>query len=158
MKKNTIIIAVLAVLVIISIGLFFLSRQTTNSSGTAQGNSLPSSNVVPTVDASVKVDLKAADASKHEMILSIDGIPNDTKTIDYMLTYDTVERGSQGVLGEGDSAITVTPGQKSYTKKYLIGTESSGKKLYDTLSSPVHVSLKFNGSYGVKTFDKDFKL
>lgn len=115
-------------------------------------NVLPESETIPKVDKSVKVSLEASKGAK-EVVLSISGIPDGTEEIEYELSY--LARGDlpKGVIG----TIKVT-GRDSIERKITLGTCSSGTCVYDEGVESVKVSLKFNGDYGSKIFEKDFDL
>ncbi|MEO6508393.1 MAG: hypothetical protein ABIO02_00415, partial [Patescibacteria group bacterium] len=73
----------------------------------------------------------------------------------YEFSYNTLEQGLQGIVP--DEPISVK-GKSHYSKKFLLGTESSGAKTYHKVDGPIRVALKFNGSYGAKSFEKEFDL
>jgi hypothetical protein len=113
---------------------------------TQQGNSsqVPTTTeVIPTVDSSVKVDVKAeSDPKKFDM--SVKGIPAKTTSIEYEITYETQDDGIQGF----NSPVELKPGQDTYEKKgFLLGTCSTGGKCtYHKVTSPLKVNIKFVGS------------
>jgi hypothetical protein len=109
--------------------------------------------VVPTVDASVVVNLKPTNGKK-EITLTVQAIPTGTETIDYELSYETESQGLQGVMG----TATLTSKDKELQKQLTLGTCSSGKCVYHQVVGDIKVSLKFNGSYGEKMFEKNFSL
>lgn len=113
---------------------------------------LPESEIVPTIDASVKVDLKAAN-NNHEVILTIDGIPADTTDIEYELSYLAKKTLPKGAMGTVE-----VKGSNSIEKKITLGTCSSGTCVYDEDVESVEVSLKFNSESGSKSFKKEFAL
>ncbi len=155
MNKNMYIIGAVAVLVIIALIAFFMLR---GGNKTQQGNSsqVPTTTeVIPTVDSSVKVDVKAeSDPKKFDM--SVKGIPAKTTSIEYEITYETQDDGIQGF----NSPVELKPGQDTYEKKgFLLGTCSTGGKCtYHKVTSPLKVNIKFVGSYGEKLYEGEFTL
>ncbi len=111
--------------------------------------------IIPTVDASVKVSV-ASQTDKRKFDLTISGIPKDTTTLEYEISYETDEGGIQGF----NSPVELEPGQDTYEKKgFLLGTCSTGGKCtYHTVAGPVNVTIKFSGSYGEKLFEDEFEL
>jgi len=109
--------------------------------------------LIPTVDASVKVALDAADASNREVILTASNIPAGTSSVDYELAYQTAAQGLQGVIG----TITSISG-RGFEKTLTLGTCSSGACVYHQVVGKIKVTLKFNGDYGEKLFEKEFAL
>jgi hypothetical protein len=85
----------------------------------------------------------------------INGIPSGTDSIEYEMSYNTAEQGLQGIVP--DEPISVK-GKSSYSKEFFLGTQSSGARTYHKVEGPVRIALKFNGSYGARSFEKDFEL
>lgn len=115
----------------------------------------PTEEVIPTVDSSVKVEVKSQpDGKKFD--LKISGIPAKTTSLEYEISYETEEGGIQGF----NSPIDIKAGQDTYEKKgFLLGTCSTGGKCtYHTVKGPLKVSIKFTGSYGEKFFENEFEL
>src|SRR3989344_1884687 len=109
--------------------------------------------LIPTVDASVKVALDAADASNREVILTASNIPAGTSSVDYELAYQTAAQGLQGVIGTITSIKS-----RGFEKTLTLGTCSSGACVYHQVVGKIKVTLKFNGDYGEKLFEKEFAL
>lgn len=141
---------VLLVLILLVGRVLLAGKSTTN---TNQTNAIPTEELIPTVDSSVKVDL-ASKVSGKEVTLSVKNIPNGTTSIEYSLSYQTVKQGIQGVIG----TVTTTSSEKDYSKDLTLGTCSSGTCVYHDVQGPINVSLKFNGSFGERVFGKDFTL
>lgn len=112
---------------------------------------LPQSQLIPTIDSSVEVDLTSSD--KKEVVLKINKIPAGTQTIEYELSYLTKEDLPKGVIG----TINLKE-ENSIKRKITLGTCSSGKCVYDQGVENIKVSLKFNGNYGSKLFEKEFEI
>ena len=111
------------------------------------------SSVVPTVDSSVKVTIEEG-KEKGYIVLNIDGIPTDTDTIEYEFTYDTKEQGLQGSINDPVSV----KGKKTFSKEVFLGTQSGKAKTYHEVVGPIRVALLFNGTYGSKSFEKEYEL
>lgn len=109
--------------------------------------------VIPTVDSSVKVDLVKSGANK-DVTLDLQGIPVDTQTIDYELSYQEKTKGLQGAIG----TISVTKSEKTFTKQITLGTCSSGKCVYHEVVGKIKVTLKFSGPYGEKAFENEYEI
>lgn len=155
--KKYLPLIIAAVIIVVGIGsVLVFSKKNSQSAGQGGTTQLPTTEVVPTVDSSVSVDLKPVDAAKHNVELSVKGIPSGTQSLEYELSYDTASQGSQGIIP--DEPIAVKPGQTEFSKQFLLGTESSGAFTYHVVTSPIKVSVTFNGSYGKKSFEKDYTL
>lgn len=146
-QQNLIIGAIVGVLLIIGIVVFFNNRgsQKTEETNTEE-------EAIPPVDASVKVDLTGTN-SNRDVTISVKGIPKGTQTIDYELSYDTKAQGLQGVIG----TITLD-NETEAEKKITLGTCSSGTCVYHEVSGKIKVSLKFTGDYGERIFEKEYAL
>lgn len=113
---------------------------------------LPESEIIPTIDSSVKVDLKAEN-NNHEVVLTIDGIPTGTTDIEYELSYLAKKTLPKGAMGTVEVKAS-----NSIEKKITLGTCSSGTCVYDEDVESVEVSLRFNSESGSKSFKKEFAL
>lgn len=112
---------------------------------------LTQSEVIPTVDSSVKVELTSE--NNKEVTLDINSIPEGTLDIEYELSYITGKNVPKGVLGTIDVS-----GKSSVERKITLGTCSSGTCVYDEGVTSIKVSLKFNNDSGSKIFEKEFPL
>ncbi len=153
MDRNKIIIAVVVIVLLLLGGLFFLSNKNgKNQSSQTQQNS----DVLPTVDSSVKVDIKGVE-SNHKIEMTIAGVPKGTQSIDYEITYETVDGGLPGI----SSTVEVQDGADKVVvpaDKLELGTCSSGTCVHPKITGKIHVNLKFNGTYGSKIYSNDFNL
>ena len=149
-KKNFLIIgAVLSFLIIfIIIGLLNKRERTTNNNLIT-----PTEFIIPTVDSLVKINLEPLVEGK-EILLTIANIPENTRSIDYELSYQTAKQGLQGVIG----TIELLRNEKKYEKKITLGTCSSGTCVYHQVVGKIKLTLKFNGDYGEKIFEKSYQL
>lgn len=140
----------IAVFILLISGVFVLGRKDTSRNQPEEET--PAEEVIPTVNSSVKVDL-SAQAGRKEVTLAIEGIPDNTESIDYELSYQTAQQGLQGVIG------TISDIENSkYEKKLTLGTCSSGTCVYHQVVGKIKLTLKFNGSYGAKLYEKEFEI
>jgi len=152
MKKNQVVIlVVLGITILISSWLLF--KPQSKKTQTPATEATPTDVLIPTVDASVKVDL-APFTGKKEVLLKISGIPKGTTQIEYSLSYLTKSQGLQGVIG----TITLDSFSQEYEKRLTLGTCSSGTCVYHEVVGNIKTELKFTGSYGEKVFTQDFTL
>ena len=107
---------------------------------------------IPTVDSSTTVTLVAQPGNK-EMILKSAGIPKDTSSVDYELSYDTKGQGKQSVIG-----TISTIENNGFEKQMTLGTCSSGRCAYHEVVGAIQVTLRFTGEYGEKVLSKEFEL
>ena len=153
-KEKKIVIAAVILVGILLIGAISLGKGKAKSSVTSSGDELlPTSEILPTVDSSVLVGL-TANKKKTEVTLSIKNMPSGTRTIEYELSYNT-----EGDIPKGTAAspIDVT-GRSDFEKIITLGTCSSGSCVIDKVVGKVKVSIKFEGSFGKKLFEKEFDI
>lgn len=112
---------------------------------------LSTSDIIPTIDQTVKVDLFSKD--KKEVILSIKNIPPKTKSIEYELSYLASGNLPKGVIG----TINLN-GEDKIERKITLGTCSSGVCVYDEGVEKIHLTLRFEGDFGLRLFEKEFLL
>jgi len=146
-KKYLVIAGVVIVLLVVGYLLFGRTKQTKIDNK----EPMPTEMLIPTVDDSVQVTLEDAGNGK-EVVLKIANLPNGTESIDYELSYNTAKQGLQGVIG------TLTESEAIYEKKIILGTCSSGTCVYHLVVGKIKLSLKFNGSYGEKVFEKEYTI
>lgn len=140
----------MVVLVLVMVFIFFRKGKSTQ---VQNANLQPTEEVIPTVDSSVVVSLKNKIGSK-DVVLSINGMPKATSSVEYSLSYSTVQQGIQGVIG----TVKFDKNENSYEKSLVLGTCSSGTCVYHQVVGNITVSLKFSGNYGAKVFEKEFTL
>lgn len=107
--------------------------------------------VIPTIDSSVEISLTAL-AGKKEVLLSIKNMPLNTTGLEYILSYETVEGGLQGV----NSTAEITG--RDFEKKITLGTCSSGTCVYHNVKGKVKVELIFKGNNEDKYFTKEYSI
>lgn len=72
--------------------------------------------------------------------LTIDKIPSGVASISYEITYDTSNKGTQGIVG---SPVPIKDGQTKYTNdKIVFGSESRGKYALDKGVTNIQVSIR----------------
>ncbi len=150
-KKKMIIVAVVLVILLLG-GVLVMSKKSTTQKPNAQ-DTLPTEEVIPTVDSSVKVNLTSSSAGR-EVLLQVKNVPSGTTSIDYELSYQTKQQGLQGVIG------TVQPknGENDFEKKLTLGTCSSGTCIYHEVVGKIRLNLRFTGDYGNKVFEKEYEI
>ncbi|MFA9288791.1 MAG: hypothetical protein ACEQSA_02855 [Weeksellaceae bacterium] len=154
-KQQQIIGGVLVVLILL-IGGIIWSRQSA-SKNTADSDTVfeEPSEIIPTVDASVKVSIEG----NTEAVITVEGVPDGTKEIEYELTYNkknlVEDEGLQdGLLGR----IQVKNNEKKVEEDITFGTCSSGVCRYHDIDGEVKGTFKFSGSYGERLLEKSFTL
>ncbi len=150
-KTAVIVGSVLIIVVLLLVGYRFVFRGSSQPS--TKNEALPTDELIPTVDSSVNVNLSLL-PSGHDIDFSVKNIPNGTATIEYSFSYNTQSQGIQGVIG----TVNLTGGEHDYDINITLGTCSSGKCVYHQVVGSINLSLKFNGNYGVKVFQKDFSI
>lgn len=151
MKQKNLIIAAVAVLMIIGLVSYIVAGRTSKKTTDAPAVEMDNE-VLPTVDASVKVDLEGRN-NNRAIALTISGIPKGTESIEYSLSYQTKGQGLQGIIGTIEAGDDT---EKTVTRE--LGTCSSGTCVYHDVEGKIKVELKFSGAYGEKIFDKEFEL
>lgn len=127
----------------------FIGRKTSTNKKNEQ--IAQSGGAVPTIDSSVEISLTAL-AGKKEVLLSIKNMPKNTNSLGYILTYETVEGGMQGI--QSTAEITGS----DFEKKITLGTCSSGTCVYQNIKSTIKLELVFKGNNGDKYFTKEYKI
>lgn len=150
LSKQQMIVGGVVLVLLLIVG-FFLFRGRGGQGEIAEETVIE--DLIPTVDASVKVALESADATGREVVLTASSIPSGTSSVDYELSYQTASQGLQGVIG----TVTAIKG-RAFEKTLTLGTCSSGACVYHQVVGKVKVTLKFNGDYGEKLFEKEFSL
>jgi len=111
----------------------------------------PLDGVVPTIDSSVEISLTAL-TGKKEVLLSIKNMPINTTGLEYILSYETVEGGLQGVNSTAEII------GRDFEKKITLGTCSSGTCVYHNVKGKIKVELVFKGNNEDKYFIKEYEI
>ena len=112
---------------------------------------IPTDAVIPTIDGSVRINLTPL-AGRKEVMLSIKNMPKNTNNLEYILSYETIEGGLQGV----NSTAEIT--DSDFEKKITLGTCSSGTCVYHNIKDKIKVELVFKGDNGDKYFTKEYSI
>lgn len=149
MKKNKrifLFVLVPIIIFLIVIFIFFSKRKKTEVSKNLK---VPTPELLPTIDSSVLIDLTPVNQRKG-LILSIKNIPLKTKSIEYIITYETEDGGFQGV----NSSVSVEG--SSFKKEITLGTCSSGACVYHLVKGGIKLELVFKGDYGERFFNREY--
>ena len=79
-------------------------------------------------------------------------MPKNTNSLEYILSYETVEGGLQGV----NSMAKITG--SDFEKKITLGTCSSGTCVYHNIKDKIKIELVFKGDNEDKYFTKEYEL
>jgi len=146
-RKKIMIIGGVILVVLIFVGFILLpGKPKVNNEQTT-----PVDGVIPTIDGSVKISLTAL-TGKKEVLLSIKNMPINTTGLEYILSYETVEGGLQGV----NSTAKITG--RDFEKKITLGTCSSGTCVYHNIKDKIKVELIFKGNNEDKYFTKEYSI
>ncbi len=149
-QQNVIIGIVIAIIVISLVGFVASNKKSNTKKSTVE---LPETEVIPTLDSSVQVVLAGKNRGRA-VELSIDNIPEKTTSIEYSMSYQTMQQGLQGIIG----TIEVVDGEKKRSVSRELGTCSSGTCIYHEVDGKIKLELKFSGAYGERIYDKEFEL
>ena len=146
-RKKIMIIGGVILVVLIFVGFILLpGKPKVNNEQTT-----PVDGVIPTIDGSVKISLTAL-TGKKEVLLSIKNMPINTTGLEYILSYETVEGGLQGV----NTTAKITG--RDFEKKITLGTCSSGTCVYHNIKDKIKVELIFKGNNEDKYFTKEYSI
>lgn len=148
-KKTTMILGGIFLVLFIFFGYWLLIGRKATVNKNVQ--IAPSDGAMPTIDSSVIISLTAL-TGKKEVLLSIKNMPKNTNSLGYILTYETVEGGMQGI--QSTAEITGS----DFEKKITLGTCSSGTCVYQNIKSTIKLELVFKGDNGDKYFTKEYKI
>ena len=146
-RKTMMIIGGVILVILIFVGFILLpGKPKVNNEKTT-----PVDGVIPTIDSSVKISLTAL-TGKKEVLLSIKNMPINTTGLEYILSYETVEGGLQGV----NSTAEITG--RDFEKNITLGTCSSGTCVYHNIKDKIKVELIFKGNNEDKYFTKEYSI
>ncbi|MEK7495375.1 MAG: hypothetical protein AAB788_03690 [Patescibacteria group bacterium] len=148
-RKTMMILGGAFLILFIFLGYRMLMGRKASVNNNKQAASLDS--VIPTIDGSVKINLTAL-TGKKEVLLSIKNMPINTTGLEYILSYETVEGGLQGV----NSTAEITG--RDFEKKITLGTCSSGTCVYHNIKNKIKVELIFKGNNEDKYFTKEYSI
>ena len=150
MGKNNLIIGIVIIVIILIAFMAFRQNKTADKSQKKIETQLET---IPTVDASVKVDLQSKN-NRKAVELKMSNIPEGTTSIDYSISYQTKQQGLQGIIG----VMKIKEGEKEASFTRDLGTCSSGRCVIHEVVGNVKVELKFTGKYGERIFEKEYPL
>lgn len=146
-KKMVIGGIILAVLLLAGYWMFIGRNKNTNK----DVQEVTDDAAIPTIDGSVKINLTASNGKK-DVLLSIKNIPKKTTDLEYILSYETIEGGLQGVNSTAEIVGS------SFEKKITLGTCSSGTCVYHNVKGKIKVELIFKGNGEDKYFTKEYEI
>jgi len=163
MDKQKKIIAGVVCAVVVIFGIWFASKA--NIKGKTQGteNVLVNEPTMAPVDSSVVVSLGEG-GKKGEVEIAVKNAPEGTKKAEMELTYNRAARAEDDTDSDviPDGVLTgceFKSGQRSCMKTGItLGTCSSGVCRYHTVVGAIKLSIIFSGSYGDRSFEKEYKL
>lgn len=161
-KQKKIIIGVVGALVVI-FGIWFATNANNQSKGLGTENVLENEPTIAPVDSSVIVNLEEA-TRQGEVEITVKNAPEGTKKAEMELTYNREKRPEDetdsDVIPDGVLAgCDFKSGQRSCVKTGItLGTCSSGVCRYHTVVGSIKLSIIFSGSYGERSFEKEYKL
>lgn len=147
--KQYLIFGVVIIILVGVIGYMMVGSGTSQTASDKDSVFEDPSEVIPTVDSSVKATI----TGNKEAVIKIMGIPKGTKEIEYELSYNTESGSIEGVFG----TIDVKSGD-SVEEDIIFGTSSSGVNRYHKIDGPVKGTFKFTGSYGQQILEKEFEV
>lgn len=165
-KNKKIFLVVFLLIIFLTVGWFFIFKNKKNT--TKEIDIEPTSELIPTVSSSVKVEFKSI--KKGEALLIVSNEPKDTSSIDFELSYQVI---NNDVSEEGEGTVTQGAigkcykftsqwqcGESNYNqgRKIILGTCSSGTCRYHDIVGPVKITLRFTGGYGQRIFEKEYQL
>jgi len=115
LNNKTMMILGVVFLVLFILSGYWLLIGRKSSANKKNEQTAPLDGVIPTIDSSVKISLTAL-TGKKEVLLSIENIPSNTTELEYILSYETIEGGLQGV----NSTAEIT--EQNFEKKITLGT------------------------------------
>lgn len=147
--KRLFLVLLLVLILILTFGVFFLRSK----NNTQQKVSNKVSEDKAKILKDVQVEVNPAEGKENTILLLIKNIPEGTEMIEYELTYETEDKGLQGVIGTLDDIEG-----KSYEKEIFLGTCSSGVCVPHKVKGSITLLLRFAGSYGDVVFEKSYEI
>jgi hypothetical protein len=149
MKKYLLILSIVIVLFLLIGGGFFLWRRHQAS----QTGGLETEGVlIETILADRPFISLTPSSDGHWLTIDVSRI-KEADSLEYELLYDTVSGATQG-------SINTVPlnGESTYSKKILLGSESSGKFKYDEGVTQGILTIRLRGGPGTRKFVTEFHL
>lgn len=161
-KQKKIIIGLVA-LVVVVFGIWFSSNSSSKKDSKGLENVLENEPTIAPVDSTVLVSLNEA-GKKGEVEIDIKNAPEGTKKAEMEITYNREARAEDdtdsNVIPDGVlTGCEFKSGQRACVKTGItLGTCSSGVCRYHTVVGSVRLSVIFSGSYGERSFEREYKL
>ena len=156
MKKLSIILSVLAVLLAVTGFVVYKQIFTTSSKPKEEVVEEEIVETLPQVDSSVVVDVKKSASKDNTVIMKVTGMASKMATVGYELTYD-----SQGLIKgvNSGSKPNETTNQNEFERDIYLGTCSRNVCKPDVGVTKVSIVMEFTDTNGKKSqFSKDFDL
>lgn len=151
-EKNKKVLIIVGIFVVIMFLGVLMVINGLNKKALSDQQTLPKSEILPTVDSSVQVTL-TANETKNKVALRAENFPNGTKTLEYELSYETAEST------EGASTLPIdVAGTDSFEREIRLGTCSASVCRDHVGVKKIKVNILFTGNYGKKIFEKEFDI
>jgi hypothetical protein len=150
MKKYLPILLIVITLLLLIGGGFFLWQR---HQASQKGSSLETEGVLIETTLAERPYITLTPSSDgHWLTIDVSRI-RDADSLEYELLYDTASGATQG-------SINTVPlkGESNYSKKILLGSESSGKFKYDEGVTQGTLTLRLRGGPGTRKFVTEFHL
>ncbi|HUV42382.1 MAG TPA: hypothetical protein VMY36_00530 [Patescibacteria group bacterium] len=150
MKKNYLIIGGVIILILIIVGGFWFwrSRQAKEPTPTKE----PEGTLIETTLAERPFVILTPTDDGHWLTIDVSRI-KDADSLEYELLYNTESGATQGSIN------TVSlKGETTYSKKILLGSESSGRYKYDEGVTQGTLTIRLRGGPGTRKLVTDFHL
>ncbi len=150
-KKRKVLYSVVVLIIVMAlIFIFFIKGRDRRNTAKSNAQEVEKEDANILADVKVKVDRFK---KPHTLLLEVDNIPSGTNSVEYEITYETLDKGIQGVMGNVSSSEFKN---NSFKRDILFGTCSAGKCVYHKVKGKIELSLTFVGSYGRKSLVKNF--
>jgi len=150
MKKYLPVILIVVAILLLIVGGFFLWRSRRSSQ---KGPDLEPEGVLieTTLDERPYITLTPS-SDGHWLTIDVSRI-KDADSLEYELLYNTESGATQGSINS-----VKLKGETTYTKKILLGSESSGRFKYDEGVTQGTLTLRLRGGPGTRKFVTEFHL
>lgn len=139
MNRNVLIVGVIVLVLAGVAGAFVLTKGTSGPEpASTVPTPLPTSAVQLLPQDALSVTLTKGNYPRY--VLTIDKLPEDIASLSYEITYDTTNKGIQGIVG---SPSNLKDGQTKYTNPQIVfGSESRGKYSLDAGVSNIQINIR----------------